>query len=31
MDRRTSRLVMTLALVGLVLVVAVVWFVTTYA
>lgn len=31
MDRRTSRLVMTLALVGLVLIVAVVWFVTTYA
>lgn len=31
MDRRSSRLVMTLALAGIVLVVAVVWFVTTYA
>lgn len=31
MDRRSSRLVMTLALAGIVLVVAVVWFATTYA
>lgn len=31
MDRRTSRLVMTLTLAGLVLVIAVVWFVRTYA
>jgi hypothetical protein len=31
MQRRTSRLFMTLALVGMVLVVAVVWAVTTYA
>ncbi len=31
MDRRTSRLVMTLALVGTIVVVAVVWLLNTYA
>jgi hypothetical protein len=31
MDRRTSRLVMSLALAGTILIVAVVWLVNTYA
>jgi hypothetical protein len=31
MDRRTSRLVMTIALVGTIVVVAVVWLLNTYA
>jgi hypothetical protein len=31
MDRRTSRLVTTLGLVGILVVVAIVWLVTSYA
>ncbi len=31
MNRRTSRLIMTVALVGMIVVVAVVWFVRAYA
>ncbi len=31
MNRRTSRLIMTVALVGMIVVVAVVWFVSAYA